>query len=52
MNPRVIITNPEERVDKPLRNSGTVGWWIAYVTEMIDANRLIEITSDATGIGA
>jgi len=48
MNPRVIITNPEQRVDKPLRNSGTVGWWGAFATELLDDNQVREIKSDVT----
>jgi len=48
MNPRVIITTPEQRTDKPLRNSGTVGWWAAFATELLDDNQLVETKSDVT----
>ncbi len=43
MAPRVIITSPEERTDKPLRNSGTVGWWAAFASELLDSNQVVEI---------
>lgn len=43
MAPRVIITNPEERTDKPLRNSGTVGWWAAFDAALLDSNQVVEI---------
>ena len=43
MAPRVIVTNPEERTDKPLRNSGTVGWWAAFASELLDSNQVIEV---------
>jgi len=45
MAPRVIITTPEERTDKPLRNSGTVGWWAAFASELLDSNQTVEILS-------
>jgi len=48
LNPRVIITDPEQRVDKPLRNSGTIGWWIDFVSELINSNSVGEILSDIT----
>ncbi len=43
MAPRVIVTNPEERTDKPLRNSGTVGWWAAFDAALLDSNQVTEI---------
>ena len=43
MAPRVIVTTPEERTDKPLRNSGTVGWWAAFASELLDSNQVVEI---------
>ncbi len=45
MAPRVIVTTPEERTDKPLRNSGTVGWWAAFASELLDSNQVVEILS-------
>lgn len=48
LNPRVIVTMPEERTDKPLRNSGTVGWWIAFASELINTNSGVELLSDTT----
>lgn len=51
MDPQVIITNPEQRVDLPLRNAGTVGWIVWFATNGFDSNRIVEILSDATGIG-
>jgi len=51
MDPSVIITNPEQRVDLPLRNAGTIGWIVWFDTEAFDSNRIVEILSDATGIG-
>jgi len=48
MDPRVIVTSPEQRVDKPLRNAGTVGVWLCAAFELIDSNRVVEIKSDVT----
>jgi hypothetical protein len=48
MDPRVIITTAEDRTDKPLRNAMTVGWWIYWVSELIDANRVVELKSDVS----
>lgn len=50
LKPRVIITRPEERRDIPLRNMGTAGWWLLFGTKAIDANRYVQLLSDATGI--
>jgi len=46
MNPQVIITDPEERKDKPLRNSGTIGWWSAFAANLLDSNQVVERTTD------
>jgi len=51
MNPRIIITEPEALVSAPLRNRGTAGYWYLFASKIIDNNRLIEMVSDATGIG-
>lgn len=49
MDPQVIITNPEQRVDLPLRNAGTVGWIVWFATNGFDSNRIVEILTDVTG---
>jgi len=51
MSPSVIITDPASRVDLPLRNAGTIGWIVWFDTALFDSNRVVEILSDATGIG-
>lgn len=51
MNPRIIITEPDALVSAPLRNRGTAGYWFLFAAKILDNNRLIEIVSDATGIG-
>jgi hypothetical protein len=51
LSPRIIITEPEALVSAPLRNRGTAGYWFLFASEMIDANRFVEMVSDATGIG-
>ena len=51
MNPEIIITSAKQRVDSPLRMHGTVGWKINHDVELFDSNRVIEIASDATGVG-
>lgn len=51
MEPRIIITEPEALVSAPLRNRGTAGYWFLFVAKILDQNQLVEILSDATGIG-
>jgi N4-gp56 family major capsid protein len=48
LNPRVIVTTPEQRVDKPIRNSGTVGWWVAFASNSINTSSGVELLSDIT----
>ena len=50
-NPTVTITTPQQLVSAPARNRGTAAWWILYAVKLIDSNRVIQIKSDATGIG-
>lgn len=45
MDPRVIITDPEQRVDVYLRNRGSVGWWVFWATTLIRSNATYEILS-------
>lgn len=51
MQPRVIITTPEQLVSAPARNRGTAAWWILYAVVLFDNNRVCVIQSDATGVG-
>jgi len=51
LDPSLIIIRPEARTDKPLKNTGTAGWWILYAVKVIDTKRYIELLTDATGIG-
>lgn len=46
LQPGVIVTMPNERVDKPLRNAGTVGWWVAFGRTLIRSNATREIVTD------
>ena len=51
LDPSLIIIRPEQRTDKPLKNTGTAGWWLLYVAKVIDTKRYIQLLSGATGIG-
>ena len=51
LKPEIIITPSRARVDSPLRMHGTVGWKISHDVELFDSNRVIEIASDASGVG-
>ena len=46
MSPVVIATPPSARVDRPLRDQGTIGWKIYYAAELLNANTGREIKSD------
>lgn len=47
MDPSVIITDPNERVDKPIRNSGTIGVRLWFASELIRSNTVYEMFADA-----
>lgn len=51
MQPRVIITRPEDLYSAPVRNRGTAGWWFLFAQKLFDNNRVAVIKSDATGVG-
>ncbi len=51
IQPRVIITPPEMKVDKPARNLGTIAWWALYEAVLSENFRCQEVLTDATGIG-
>jgi hypothetical protein len=51
MEPRIIITEPEALVSAPLRNRGTAAYWFLFISKILDQNQLVQIISDATGIG-
>lgn len=44
--PRLIITNPEDLVSAPLRNRGTIGWWMLFVAKLFDNNRVVVVKAD------
>lgn len=44
--PRLIITDPESLVSAPLRNRGTIGWWVLFVAKLFDNNRVVVIKAD------
>jgi N4-gp56 family major capsid protein len=46
MSPAVYITPPSARVDRPLRDQGTIGWKIYYSAELLYANTGREVKSD------
>jgi len=48
MDPEVIITMPDERVDKALRGSGTVGWCVKFAAELLNSASVTEMLSDIT----
>jgi N4-gp56 family major capsid protein len=48
IQPRVIITRPEELVSAPVRNRGTAGWWILFDSILFGNTRTILLRSDIT----
>ena len=48
MAPQVIVTKPSERVDRPLRDQGTIGWKIYLVHEMLNIANGRELKTDIT----
>lgn len=48
MSPVVIVTPPSVRVDRALRDQGTVGWKIYFVSELLNAATGREIKTDIT----
>lgn len=46
LSPKVIATPPSARVDRPLRDQGTIGWKIYYASELLNAATGREIKSD------
>jgi len=51
LQPRVIVTMPEQNIAAPARNWGVVAFWFLYVAKLIDSNRGVQLATDATGIG-
>lgn len=51
MDPRVIVTMPDQLVSAPARNRGTVAYWFLYASTNFDSKRSALILSDATGVG-
>ena len=48
LSPRVVITTPEQRVDRAARDQGSIGTWGLFSAEMLNGNNLREIKSDIT----
>lgn len=46
MQPRLIRTPPDMLVSAPLRNRGTVGWWILFSRILFDSNRVCVLKAD------
>lgn len=46
ISPAVYVTPPSARVDRPLRDQGTIGWKVYFVSELLYANTGREIKSD------
>jgi N4-gp56 family major capsid protein len=46
MQPEIIITNPEENVGAPLRNRGTMGWWVLFVAKLFANARVVVVKAD------
>lgn len=44
--PRLIITDPEALVSAPLRNRGTIGWWMLFTAALFDNNRIVVVKAD------
>ncbi len=49
LQPSVTVTMPQDLVSAPARNRGTIAWWALFVAVLLDANRVVVISSDATG---
>ncbi len=48
MSPQVVITRPQDNTSAPVRNNGTMGWWLLYDTELFDSARVVNLTSPVT----
>lgn len=48
VQPAVYVTRPEQRVDLPARNKGSVGTFALFVAKLIDTNRVCMVKSDVT----
>jgi hypothetical protein len=49
IEPRVYVTRPNERVDRGSRDLGSVGTYALFAAQLLDANRCVKVSSDATG---
>jgi len=50
--PEVSIVPAKPSLASPLGMRGTVGWKIFFQTKLLDSARVVELKSDATGVGA
>ena len=48
VQPAVYVTRPNERVDLPARNKGSVGTFALFVAKLIDTNRVVMVKSDVS----
>jgi N4-gp56 family major capsid protein len=48
IQPRVFVTRPDERVDLPARNKGSVGTFALFVAKLLDNARVCMVKSDVT----
>lgn len=49
MQPAVIVTTPDQMLSSPTRTFGTVGWRVFFGSILFDNNRVVQVSSDATG---
>ncbi len=52
MQPEVMIVPASPSLASPLGMRSTIGWKVRYADQIIDDNRLVEVLTDATGVGA
>ena len=48
LNPQVVITRPQDNTSAPLRNHGTMGWWILFAKKLFGSSKVINLTSPVT----
>jgi hypothetical protein len=48
ISPRVYVTRPDERVDRPSRDRGSVGTYALFAAALLDNNRAAMVKSDVT----
>ena len=51
LQPEVIIIPPTPSLATPLGMRGTIGWKARFAAIILDNNRLVELLTDATGVG-